>query len=304
MQAVPTCFFGVPAMGSWQVRARQVASTRPQWTAVGEPAPATMLGHELFCAVKRPFRRRLRLLRALGKTTVYDVVDCWSQPEDGLRHPDQPSIRRYFEQWFADLPVDGVIFPNRTMCEDLGDLVPNPTWIYHHYWPGLEPIELRPRARVVGYQGEPHYLGPWRAVIERACRDLGLRFVVNPRDLRELDIGIAARGGEHASRMAQRYKSNVKLANFYGAAIPCLVQADEASYRECDHGEVRTFATAPELRDRLAELVELPVRQRVHEHFRSIRARYSLDAIAEQYEAYFARLQATRMPRLMRAAGG
>ena len=277
-------------MGSWQVRARQVASARTAWAAVGELDPQSIVRHDVFCAVKRPFRQRLRLLRAMGKRTVYDVVDCWAQPADGLANPDLPSIRRYFERYFADLPVDGVIFPNRTMREDLGDLVPNPTFLYHHYWPGLQPIEVRPQARVVGYQGEPHYLGPWRAAVESACREIGLEFVINPRDLRAIDIGFAARGGVHASLMAQRYKSNVKLANFFGAAIPCVVQSTEASYRECDNGEVRFFTTERELRERLAELVPVAVRQRVHESFLVARQAYSLDAIADQYMAYFAGL--------------
>ena len=288
------CFFGVPAMGSWKVRAQQIASARPRWLAAGALEPVDILAHDVFVAVKRPYRSRLRLLRAMGKTTVYDVVDCWAQPADGVSHPDLPSIRGYFERFFADLPVDGVIFPNRQMCEDLGDLVPEPTFVYHHYWPGMAPIEIRERAQVVGYEGAPAYLGPWGAVVEDACRKLGLQFVVNPPDLRAIDIGFAARGGVHASTMARRYKSNVKLANFYGAGIPCLVEAAEFSYRETDDGEVRFFATAQDLYDRLAELRDLETRRRIHASFLRTRERFTLEAIAGQYEAYFARLAAAR----------
>jgi hypothetical protein len=288
------CFFGSPAMGSWKVRAQQVATARPTWRATGNLEPADVVANDVFVAVKRPYRHRLRLLAAMGRTTVYDVVDCWVQPDDGLLHPDLPSIRRFFERHFAGLAVDGVIFPNRAMCDDLGDLVPNPTWIPHHYWPGMAPIEVRERAAVVGYEGAASYLGPWRREVERACRRLGLRFVVNPPSLRDVDIGFAVRGGVHASLMAQRYKSNVKLANFYGAGIPCLVEAAEFSYRETDDGEVRFFATAQELHDRLAELRDLETRRRIHASFLRTRERFTLEAIAGQYEAYFARLAAAR----------
>lgn len=294
MRDAKVCFFGNPAMGSWKVRAQQVASLNEHWTSTGPLAPRDIIDHEVFCAVKRPFPTRLRLLRAMGKTTVYDVVDCWAQPADGLLYTDLTSIRAYFTRLFAELPVDGVIFPNRTMQEDLGDLVPGSTHIYHHYWPGLQPIEVRETARIVGYQGEASYLGQWQPVVEAACRRLGLRFVVNPPDLRAIDIGFAARGGVHASLLAHRYKSNVKLANFYGAGIPCLVNDSERSYHEVANGEVRFFATASELQERLAELVPFATRNRIHQSFLAVRDRFSLPTIVEQYAAYFARLAAAR----------
>ena len=281
-------------MGSWQVRAKQMATARGSWIATGDLEPAHVLGNDCFVAVKRPFRRRLRLLHGMGRVTVYDVVDCWAQPDDGLRHADLPAIRGYFERHFDGLAVDGVVFPNRTMCEDLGDLVPNPTWIYHHYWPGMAPIEVRERPRVVGYEGAADYLGPWRQAIETACRRLGLAFVVNPPSLRDIDIGLAVRGGIHASTMAQRYKSNVKLANFYGAGIPCLVGADEASYRETGVDEVRFFATPAQFAEQLAELCSFETRLRVHRAFLAVRERFSLPAIAAQYDDYLQRLAGKR----------
>jgi len=287
-----TCFFGVPAMGSWKIRAKQVATARPAWHSAADLDPYDVITHKVFCAVKRPFRTRLRLLRALGKVTVFDVVDCWAQPDDGLRYRDLPAIRRYFTEFFADLQVDGVIFPNRTMLEDLGDLVSNPVCIYHHFWPDLAPIEVRKRAQTVGYQGESSYLGPWREVVERLCHRHGLQFVTNPTDLRTVDIGFAARGGVHASTMAHRYKSNVKLANFYGGAIPCVVNSSEHSYRETDNGEVRFFSTESELADRLAELLPYETRLRIHKSFLAAREQFTLEAIASRYERYFRSLLA------------
>ena len=295
-QAPSTCFYGLSNMGSWKIRALQVASARPTWNSVAGLTPDSILGHEVFCAIKRVCRHRLRLLKRLGKIVLYDILDCWQQPQDGLACTDMDRVLRFFENHLADLPLDGVIFPNRTMMADLGHLVPNPICIYHHFWPGMEPIEVRARARIVGYQGAAIYLGPWRRIVERACRRLGLRFVINPPDLRAIDIGLAARGGVHASLLARRYKSNVKLANFYGAAIPCVVDGAEASYRETDNGEVRFFATPEELEARLEELLPLDTRMRVHRSFLQARQQFTLESIADRYEAYIREAMARRQP--------
>lgn len=239
----------------------------------------------------------MRLLSALGKVVLFDALDCWRQPEDGVANDSLDKIRLWFEQFFRDLPVDGVIFANRTMAEDLRDLVPNPSFIYHHYRPTLRPVAVREQARVVGYEGEAAYLGPWRAIIESACRKRGLSFVVNPADFSDIDIGVAARGGEHASLMARRYKSNVKLANFYGAGIPCVVHSEDVSYRETDNGEVRFFASAAELEARLDELLPLATRRRVQETFLTSAQAFTLASVADRYERYIADLVAARRAR-------
>jgi hypothetical protein len=281
------CFFGSPETGSWQIRSRQLATARAQWSSREGLGPDDIEGNEVFCAVKRPYRARMRMLRALGRVVIYDALDCWRQPDDDARLDDLDKIRRHFADWFGELHADGVIFPDRAMLDDLGDLAPDPVCIYHHFWPGLAPIEVRPRARLVGYQGDPRYLGPWRARIDRACKRLGLRFVVNPDDLRSIDIGVAVRGGVHSSLLARRYKSNVKLANFYGAAIPCAVDAEGLSYRETADGEVRFFATGEELEARLAELLPHDTRMQAHRSFLRTREQFTLGAIADRYEAYF-----------------
>lgn len=291
-----TCFFGSSKMGSWKIRAQQIATAREEWTSAEALTPPAIVDHDVFVAIKRPYPSRIDLLRRLGKVVLYDVLDCWQQPQDGLACPDLPSVLRWFEAWFAALPVDGVIFPNRTMMEDLGHLVKNPVCLYHHFWPGMEPIEVRREAKVVGYQGEANYLGPWLPILERACQRLGLRFVTNPRDLRGIDIGIAARGGEHASLMSHRYKSNVKLANFYGAAIPCVVNAAEASYRETDNGEVRFFTDAAELEARLEELLSYDTRMHVHRSFLEARKDFTIEAIADRYETYIGDMVARSRP--------
>jgi len=236
--------------------------------------------------VKRAQPRAMRLLRSLGKRVVYDVLDSWRQPEDDLAVGDAAAALRLFSGWLPAVPADGVIFPNVAMRNDLGGLVRNPVTIYHHFRPGLTTIAIRERATAVGYEGDLRYLGPWRPAAERACRALGLRFVVNPSSWRDVDLGFAARGRPHASFLSRRYKSNVKLANFYGAGIPCVL-APEASYRETDDGSVR-FCRRPEgLERELRALLPRATRSEIHASFLETRQRFRLEAVAEAYASYF-----------------
>lgn len=283
------CFLGDGTSGSWRMRAAQVAGMRAAWVAraTQDLDPRDIDRHDLFCFVKRFDRGLATRLRSGGKVVLYDVVDPWKQPEDGDRYKTLPEIVGFFRQLWRDLPVEGVIFPNATMKKDLGHLVPNPTVIYHHHRPELRPVRVRDRAPVVGYEGVPDYLGPWRQVVQRACTRHALRFVVNPRCLTDLDIGFAARGGPHGSLLASRYKSNVKLANFFAAGIPSIVHADEMSYRETDNGKVLFFRTDAELDSGLETLLPVETRREIQESFLSHSRNFSLATIAEQYEAYF-----------------
>ncbi len=293
MTAIRACFVGQPSMGSWRIRAQQLATMRPTWSSRVTLTPDDILDNDVFVFVKRLERSKMAMLRRLGKVVAYDVLDCWRQPEDGLACDSMAKIRAYFRDYFRDLPADGVIFPNRTMLEDLGDLVSRPITIYHHFWPGLEPIEVRERVAIVGYEGEASYLGEWRARIESACASIGARFVVNPTDLRSIDVGFSARSGAHGSLLSHRYKSNVKLANFVGACIPCLVHTSDLSYHETGNEHVRYFTDESEMRSALVALTDVATRRAAHASFRALREAFTIDAIASQYERWFATLLPT-----------
>jgi hypothetical protein len=294
-------FVGKPSMGSWWIRARQIASARPHWAAAQHLTAAEIAAADVIVFVKTTRPRAMRLLRALGKVVVWDVLDCWRQPDDGLRLTSISRIRDWFAGLRRHLDLDGAIFPNRAMRDDLGDLVPNPVTIYHHSRPGLATAVVREPARIVGYEGDPAYLGEWRAVVERACRRLGLRFAVNPAEFTSIDIGFAARGAPHGCLISRRYKSNVKLANFYGAGLPCLLPGDELSYRETDAGDVRFFADPAGVEAGLAALLPADERRRIHARFLQTRGRFALAAIAEEYERYFGSLVAGSAPPLAAA---
>ncbi len=303
MSTLKVCFCGNPIMGSWKIRALQISRQRSSWSCRGRLGPADIWRHDVFCFVKRADRRTMDFLRRLGKVVVYDILDCWMQPEDSAARTTPEQVHAYFRDYLRDLPADGVIFANRTMFEDLGRLVNNPTYIYHHFRPTLTPIAVKERPRLVGYEGEADYLGPWRDALERACRALGLSFAINPPRYTELDVGVSVRGGVHAAPMNCRYKSNVKAANFYGAALPCLAHADEAACRETDNGHFRFFRTEGELGEALADLLPYATRLRAHESCLRDRDQFAIENIARAYEAYFEEVVgAARAPAVRAAA--
>lgn len=290
------CFLGDGISGSWQMRAAQIAETRPAWEAMAtkDLRAADVARFDLFCIVKRFDVAKAEWLRGQGKPVVYDVVDPWKQPEDGEAHATLPEVVNYFRRMLAPLAVDGVIFANATMRDDLGRFVPCATHLYHHHRLYQEPIIVCRQATRVGYEGREDYLGPWAETAARVCKRLGLEFVVNPKSLASLDIGLAVRGGRNGTLMAKRYKSNVKLANLFAAGLPAVAHADEASYRETDDGHVQFFNNEASLERAIVELLPYERRLAIHKAFLAHSRRFRVEAIAEQYEAYFHMVLASR----------
>lgn len=286
---VRVCFSGRDLGGSWLIRGAQMAATRLNWAAIPEPAPKIWDKFDVFCFVKHPVPELMKALKDRGKKVVLDVVDGWRQPEEDRECSDAETARRLFSEKWAGLPADAWIYPNQAMWEDLSGRFPG-TAIYHHYYPGLVPTAPREQARVVGYQGEARFLGPWQEILQRLCEKLGLIFQVNPSALSEVDIGFAGRGGAYDSFLANRYKSNVKLANFLGAGLPCVVSGKENAYRETEVKGVRFFSTEAELEAALRVLVSREEREKVQKAFLASRDRFSLQTVASQFDAFFSGL--------------
>ncbi len=287
--SVRVCFCGLNRGGSWQIRGVQVASARTNWKAIAEPSPRVWDDFDVFCYIKHPDRERMNALKAGGKTVVLDIVDGWRQPEDGLLHGDLPSARRLFEEKWRGLPVSAWIYPDRTMWEDFRDVAPGEV-LYHHFRPDLLSRPARSKALTLAYEGDERFLGPWRGAIETLAKRFGLTFVINPPDLAEMDLGIAARGGEHDSFLARRYKSNVKLANFIGAGVPCLVPSEADAYRETAPEGVRFFSTEAELEQGLGELMNAAERARIKAVFAKTRGAFALETLATEFERFFERV--------------
>ena len=290
MQASPVraLFTSRSSAGAWQVRGVQMAATRANWRALNDPTDTDLAACDLLCVVKRPDPALIARARRRGKAIVYDIVDAWAQPDDGLRYTTPAQARTLFAPVWRAIGADGYVFPTRRMAQDLGSLVRRGITLYHHHRPDIERNPVRSRVRTVGYEGGD-YLGEWRGRFEAACAARGLRFVSNPPRYTDLDIVILARGGAHGSFLARSYKSNIKLANAYGSGTPALVHVEEMSAHDTDCGDVRFFTDQPVSFERQLDHLcgSHALRQSIHRRFLAASEQFHVGRIAASLEAFF-----------------
>lgn len=296
---VNVCFTSRSSAGAWQIRGVQIASMRSNWTALNKPSDEDLEKADVVCLVKRPDPRVIERARRMGKALVFDIVNSWAQPEDGMKYTDTVKAREFFSKVWKGIDADGYIFPTRRMQESLGGLVRDKITIYHHFRPRIEKNAIRERVTVIGYEGGD-YLGEWRPRIEQACARRGIEFVANPQRLADLDIVILARGGEHGSFLARQFKSNVKLANAIGSGTPALVHYEEMSAHDTDTGDVLFFTNQPGSFERqLDRLIDShALRLRIHERFLEVAPRFHITSIANQFEGFFQNVLEKRRSRV------
>ena len=285
-------FTGIVRKATWQIRGLQMACCRSNWGAVYEINEHDIPGYDAFVIVKRPDLAILSKLKQHSVPIIYDVIDAWAQPADGIATHNVGQARSLFKRKFDGIGPDSAIFANRQMEADLGTLVPHSTTIYHHSAPWLTVNPIRPEVKTIAYDGEHRWLGPWEQTINRVCDRFGWRFVVNPEQLADVDIVIAVRGGMHDNFLAQSYKSNVKLANAYASGTPCLMQREGIAYQETGINEVRFFSTDEELVAGLEVLRSWEIRSAISAAFIDEAKKYSITEIARQYEHYLAEVLA------------
>jgi hypothetical protein len=266
--------------------------------AVNKPSDADLERSDLICFVKRPDPRTIERVREMGKPFVFDIVDSWAQPDDGLQYTDKTKARELFAPAWERIGADGYIFPTRRMQDDLGHLVREKITIYHHFRPQIRLNPIRERVAIVGYEGAD-YLGEWHARIEQACADRNIRFVANPSDYTDLDIVILARGGPHGSFLSRHYKSNVKLANAIGSGTPALVHFEEMSAHDTDTGDVLFFSDQPGSFERQLDrlVTDRALRMQIHDRFLSAAPRFHIGNIADQFEGFFLKTIETKRKR-------
>jgi hypothetical protein len=283
------CFTGKNTAGSWIIRGEQIAGQRDHWEAINHTrfSNKDIDRFDVFCFVKRPIPGLMEKLIRKRKVVVFDIVDSWGQPADSLGIESISQAQKYFQERWEKWPVHSFIFPNKTMRRDLDHLVPHSTTIYHHYFPKLKPVKIKEKIETIGYEGNIRYIEGWVPQIEKIAKKMGAKFVLNPESIESIDIGIAARSNPYDNLLERRYKSNVKLANLYGAGVPALMSANDFSYHETDCGEVRFFNSVEQLEEQLEDLSRFELRNQISEKFIQMRDHFCIEKIASYYEQYF-----------------
>jgi len=206
--------------GAWQMRGRQMAD------AMGGPAVARCATRahqidwswpEVIVLVKRAAEVWWKETGKIGIPVIWDVLDYWKQPRDNSQGPAWHLARTAQVQRESGARL--VIGATQAMATAIGGV-----YLPHHSRLGLRPKPIRPRVELVAYDGSPRYLGSWKGAIERACDRLGMRFVINPPDIREADLLVAFRGDEWDGWACREWKSGVKYVNAIAAGRPILTQ--------------------------------------------------------------------------------
>lgn len=263
---------GKGTSGSWQIRGEQLGR------AIGaevRPMALDVAPYDLAILVKRAPTELLERLHKASTPIVWDVVDAWPQPAGN--DWDEKRCRGWMQEMVVRIQPAGIVAATEQMAQDCERFRVPVLWLPHHARPGLRTNPIRP-VRVVGYEGAEHYLGSWRAVVERECAARGWTFVVNPSELADVDIVLALRD---ASGYAPRnWKSNVKLANAQGSGTP-VVCCREAGYLETQCGAERWADTPDELRAAFEALEPTEVRFAAARQLKA--AAPSVDAVATRY---------------------
>jgi len=283
-------FLGTSRAGSWEVRGRQIAACRSNWDCGRSINWWTLRRYDIFVVVKKAEQKHIEMIRRSGKPLVYDIIDSWKQPGDSLRVTDLNQARDFFANAWKQRDADSYIFPNQQMREDLGDLVPHSTHIYHHYLPSLKPRPLPEQVSTLGYQGAKRFIQQDMDALEDVARNCRLELIADNRleALNKIDIGIIQRSGVNNGFLERRYKSNVKLANFMACGIPTLIQAGTVSCVETWNEPESYFDSFDELETKLKQLVSDPgLRKKPHLDLIEHAAQFSIESIADQYDRYF-----------------
>lgn len=211
---------GADGRGSFEMRGRQLGHAIGA-RVTNRPSVRDFSWADVIVLVKRAAVVWGAQAKRARVPILWDVVDFWEQPED-----NQKPIAELTTQVLSiaqRIGVTTLIGATEAMARDIGGVC-----LPHQCRTGLIPAAPRldpNREIIVAYEGRPKYLGPWRKQLEQACADLGYEFVINPPDLRDIDVVVALRGGHWDGEVCRRWKSGVKFANALVAGRPVLTQA-------------------------------------------------------------------------------
>lgn len=268
-------FTGRGTSGSWVIRGEQLGGAMG---ATVLPNALDVAAFDLAVVVKRAPQDLLQRLHRAGVPIVWDIVDAWPQPH-GNAWGRAEGIN-WLAGMISTIRPRALVAATQAMAADCKVFGLPVLALPHHARPGLQRTPIRPLG-VVGYEGSPAHLGSWRPWLEDECQRRGLRFVVNPASINDLDIVVALR--ELTGHAARHWKSNVKLANAQASGTP-IICARESGYLETAIGGELFVGSA---NDVLAALEFLTPREhRAQAADRLVAAPVALERIAATYAGW------------------
>lgn len=257
---------GADTKGAWKMRGVQLGGAIGARVTVS-PEPYDWDWADLVVLVKRAAIRWQAEARRVKVPVVWDVLDFWAQPEDN----DKPR-EVLIEQVRMIQQAAGVrllIGATKAMASDIGGV-----YLPHHCRVGLQPAPIREKAAVVAYEGQRKYLGRWAKALEQSCAELGLRFVVNPTDIREADVLVSFRDGQWDGWACRQWKSGIKHVNAIVAGRPMVSQSSAA------RDELRPFGKVVDTPEDLTEALNMAAvrefRAEVYEYGQKAAGAYQL----------------------------
>ncbi len=264
--------------GSFTIRARQLGE------AIGARVKTAVNDGDLRWAdvvvlIKKAGAAFAAQVRKAGRPIVWDALDCWAQP--ALNHLGETAALAFIKSQQKAIRPVLTIGATEAMAASCGGV-----YLPHHSWAGLHPTPAREHVQVVAYEGNAVYLGQWRRAVEAACARRGWRFLVNPPDLRAVDLLVAFRDGPWDGWICREWKSGVKAVNAIAAGRPLISQYSAATRELQPEGSI-----VEQLSDLDAAFdwwTDLEPRQTVVDRALDIAPHYTLEAVAQRYAAILA----------------
>lgn len=270
--------------GSWTMRGQQLGAALGA-RVTSAPTSSDWTWADVAVLVKKAARGYFATARRAGVAIVWDALDFWQQPADN--HLGEQASLALLRAWCEELQPALVVGATRRMAEAAGGL-----YLPHHSWAGLVPQPARERVEVVAYEGNPQYLGRWHGELEEACAQRGWRFVVNPPDLREVDIFVGFRDGVWDGYMCREWKSGVKIVNAIAAGRPFIGQSS-AALSEIAPPSTVVESPRVQLAAAFDEWEPYSARAAAVDVCRQLAPSYTLHAIAANYHATLRQVEAT-----------
>ncbi len=221
-----------PSVGTWHMRAVQMASTHKDWKAIPDALPKDFEGIDAVVLIKKTNTKLVKRIKNWGGYFIYDPLDFWKQPHGAFGIGTSEQAQRRFKFFFQQLNPDLLLTVNQAMKNDLKPLVKRAEILHHHYDPEICPPYRKDSNKIV-YWGHPRYLGPWKQDMYELCRTMGYDFEVNPRTPYSAAAMFAVRAGDHGSWLARRWKSGVKGATAVALGVPFIAWPEESYLEMC-----------------------------------------------------------------------